>query len=58
MTVDLCLGGGIIGKQCSHKATWKNISGVKVCDHHKLLLDAFTWESRKERKWEKIEVKP
>ena len=36
------------------RATWVNKYGVAVCDSHKLLLDAFTWESRHDRQWTQI----
>jgi len=46
-----CTGEAMIGKQCPNDATWENQNGVNVCDYHKLLLDAFTWENRNDRKW-------
>jgi len=32
------------------------MNGVEVCEHHKRLLDAFTWEGRNERRWERINM--
>jgi len=49
-----CTGDDWIGKQCPHEAIWRNQYGVECCEHHKLLINAFTWETRNERKWEKI----
>jgi len=40
-----CTGDDMIGKQCPNEAIWRN---------QKLLLDAFTWEKRNDRKWEPI----
>ena len=51
---DLCSGDAMIGKQCTCQAIWRNQNSVEVCEHHKLLLDAFTWEGRNERRWELI----
>ena len=42
------------GNGCPNEATWINQYGVKVCEHHKLLLNAFTWEDRNKRKWRKL----
>ena len=50
----LCSGDSMIGRQCANKAKWVNQSGVLCCDHHKRLLDAFTWENRNKRKWDKL----
>jgi hypothetical protein len=50
----LCSCGDMVGIQCPNPAKWINQNGVKVCDHGKLLLDAFTWENRNERKWSEI----
>jgi len=50
----LCGGDAMIGRQCPNQAIWRNQNGVEVCEHHKLLLDAFTWEGRNKRKWELI----
>jgi len=50
----LCTGMAMVGQQCPHDAIWKNKNGVKVCDYHKLMLDAFTFESRNTRKWESL----
>jgi len=49
-----CTGMDFVGQQCPHDAIWQNQYGVKVCDYHKLMLDAFTFESRKTRKWESL----
>jgi len=49
-----CSGGNMTGYQCPNKAEWQNQSGVIVCEHHKLLLDAFTWENRSNRKWVRL----
>ena len=49
-----CTGDAMIGKQCPNEAIWVNQNGVLCCDHHKLLLDAFTWENRNNRKWSKV----
>ena len=54
MTDKLCTGLAMFGYQCHYYATWVNQNGVKVCDYHKLVLDAFTWEGRNTRKWEQI----
>ena len=51
-----CTGGQIIDQQCLHRASWRNMNGVEVCEHHKRLLDAFTWEGRNERRWERINM--
>jgi len=37
---------------CSNIVTFTNKNGLRVCDYHKLLVDAFTWENRNERSWE------
>ena len=60
MTDKLCTAMAMYEHQCFSRATWENQNGVKVCDYHKLVLDAFTWEGRNTRKWEQIteEVKP
>lgn len=39
---------------CPENATWVNGNGAIVCPHHKLLLNAFTWENRNKRKWRKL----
>jgi len=52
--MDKCTGGNMTGTQCNEPAKWINRNGVVCCEHHKLLLDAFTWESRNERKWTEI----
>lgn len=39
---------------CPNEAEYKNQNGLCVCPHHKLLLDAFNWETRKVRRWVKI----
>ena len=49
-----CSGGAMIGRQCPHAAKWINQNGVICCDYHKLLLNAFTWDSRNLRTWEII----
>ena len=49
-----CTGDAMIGRQCPNDATWENGYGVRVCNHHKLLLDAFTWEGRNDRIWTEI----
>jgi hypothetical protein len=49
-----CTFGNMTGHQCPNKAEWENENGVKVCEQHKLVLDAFNWERRNERKWSKI----
>ena len=49
-----CTGMAMTGQQCPNDAIWQNQNGVKVCDYHKLMLDAFTYESRKDRKWESL----
>ena len=49
-----CTGMQIVGKHCPNYATWRNQYGVEVCEYHKAQLDAFTWENRNDRKWEKI----
>ena len=49
-----CTGGDMVGIQCPHDAKWANRNGVKVCEHHKLLLVAFAWENRNTRKWTRI----
>ncbi len=46
-----CTGMDIVGQQCPHDAQWRNQNGVEVCEYHKLLLDAFNWETRDKRKW-------
>ena len=45
--------GGLV--ECDQEAEWVNANDVKVCDWHKNLIDAFTWENRNQRTWEKIE---
>ena len=50
-----CSGGNIIGKQCPNEPKWINQNGVIVCDTHKELLDAFTWENRNSRAWRRID---
>jgi len=42
------------GYQCPHEVMWRNQNNVEVCEHHKLLLEAFTWENRNTRKWERM----
>ncbi len=49
-----CTGMAMVGQQCPHKAIWRNQNGAEVCELHKLVLDAFTWENRGTRKWERI----
>jgi len=49
-----CTAGAMVGQQCQHDAEWRNQNGVEVCEYHKLMLDAFTWENRHERKWENL----
>jgi len=36
----------MVGQQCPNEAMWRNQYGVEVCDQHRALLDAFTWENR------------
>ena len=50
----LCTGDNMIGRQCPNEVEWVNQYSVEVCEHHKLLLDAFTWDSRNERHWTSI----
>jgi len=50
----LCTGGAMCGYQCPHEVMWRNQNNVEVCEHHKLLLEAFTWENRNTRKWERM----
>ncbi|KKM76422.1 hypothetical protein LCGC14_1380370 [marine sediment metagenome] len=45
---------GVLGVACSNEAEWVNEKGVCLCERHKLLLDAFTWENRNERTWRKV----
>jgi hypothetical protein len=45
---------GAMGVTCYNRATWENQNGVKVCNQHKLLMNAFTFEGRNKRKWKKI----
>jgi hypothetical protein len=49
-----CTFGNISGHQCPNEATWVNQNGVTVCEQHKLVLDAFNWETRNKRKWDKL----
>ncbi len=49
-----CTGLKMAGQQCPHPAIWRNHYGVEVCEYHKLVLDAWTWEWRNERTWEPI----
>ena len=49
-----CTGMQVARQQCPHDAIWRNQYGVEVCEYHKLFLNAFTWENRNERKWEKV----
>ncbi len=49
-----CTGMQMVGQQCPHEALWRNQNGVEVCEHHKLLLDAFTWENRNKTTWVKV----
>ena len=49
-----CTGMEMVGLQCPHNALWRNQNGVEVCGYHKLLLNAFNWETRHERKWKKV----
>ena len=51
---ELCSCGNMVGIQCPQPVKWINQNGVKVCDHGKLLLDAFTWENRNNRKWQEV----
>ena len=51
----LCTGMQICDQQCPHEAIWVNQNGVKVCEYHKLLLDAFNWETRDKRCWTAID---
>jgi len=53
----LCTGMAIFGQQCPNKAIWRNKNGVEVCEYHKLLLDAFTWENKNERDWQPIDLR-
>ncbi len=53
-----CTGMQMVSQQCPHDAIWRNQNGVEVCEYHKLLLDAFTWENRNGRKWEVIKCSP
>lgn len=39
---------------CNNEAEYQNRNGVRVCLTHKLLLDAFNWETRKVHKWIRI----
>lgn len=43
--------------ECNNKAEYKNNNGVCVCPYHKLLLDAFNWETREKRKWCKLSIR-
>ncbi len=45
---------GSISRQCPIPAIWRNQWGVEVCEHHKLLLNAFNWETRNVRHWARI----
>ena len=52
--------GSLSNIPCSNLASYTNRNGVRVCEYHKLLIDAFTWENRNDRSWgtlPKIEVK-
>lgn len=53
----LCSGGQIIDRQCPNEAVWQNQNGVAVCEFHKLLIEAFTWEDRNTTVWSKFEIK-
>ncbi len=50
----LCSGGKINGYQCFSEAIWRNKNGVEVCEHHRTVMDYFTWENRNGRTWESI----
>lgn len=41
-------------KPCEKNARYMNQNGVCLCLTHKRLLDAFTWEGRNKRHWDKI----
>ena len=49
-----CRGLDACGLQCPDEPRWQNQNGVIACDYHKLLLDAFNWETRKERRWQEL----
>jgi len=49
-----CSGENMLGNQCPNDAEWVNANSVTVCERHKLLLDAFTWENRNKRHWQKL----
>ena len=51
-----CSGDAMIGRQCPKLATWVNQNGVYCCDKHKLILDAFTWESLNTRNWQALKL--
>jgi len=51
-----CTGLAMIKQQCPYKAKWINQNGVTVCNYHRDLLDAFTWESRNTRQWKQLEI--
>ena len=55
---ELCTGCQIIDRQCPNPAKWVNQNGVKVCDFHKLQIDAFGFEGRNNRIWTPIELTP
>ena len=42
--------------KCEKVAEYINQNGVQVCESHKTLLDAFTWESRNKRHWINLET--
>ena len=52
---DKCTGLAIVGKQCILPAKWENQNGVRVCNYHRLTLDAFTWTG-KEKDWKELEA--
>jgi hypothetical protein len=58
MSKELCTGMAMVGQQCPNKAVWESEKGVKVCEYHKLLLDAFNWEHQVERQWVKLNGQP
>ncbi len=42
--------------KCEKASEYENQNGVQVCEFHKTLLDAFTWESRDKRRWVNLET--
>ena len=46
---------GVEGLPCGREAVYENAYGVQFCAYHKLVVDAFTWESRARRQWRLIE---